>query len=71
VAVSSEFGTMLASSSWPALWNGKNFVADGVGNDDTGKGDEESVASAEIQIVDQVVLWEENVLVRKNSNRRQ
>ena len=33
--------------------------------DDTGKEDEESVVSAEIQIFDQVVLWEENVLVRK------
>lgn len=40
-------------------------MANSVDNADTGKGDEESVASAEAQIVDQVVLWEENALVRK------
>ena len=63
MAASSEFATTL--TSWPALSYGGGFVAKSVDMYDTGKGDEESVASAEIQIFDQVVLREENALVRK------
>jgi hypothetical protein len=54
MAVSSEFGIML--TSWPALSYGGGFMAKSIHMDDIGKGDKESVALAEIQIFEQLVL---------------